>query len=542
MLILAAAAAWAARVQVDIDTTRLSVGQTVGFTVTVVDGVSTAVPQVEAPDGLTVRYLNAVQGTSAINGHVTRYRQYNYELTGDKKGDYKLGPFRAEVGAQTLTSPARSILVGPPPEPHLGGAIEGFQRPSATDLWEGQVVVWQYRVESRERWIRSPTWEPARSPALVPVKQGAEERNNFTIGAPDGNILVDEGFVAYRAVDVGVFEIGPALIRVDIAEKGGRSMFGLPPGMDPFAKYRPQIFSTEPVTLTIRGLPPPPPTFTGLVGDFEVTQELSSQHLGVDGTADWKVSIAGDGSLESFAFPSGAAPDGVRFYEQSPSTAAVLRDGKYHSEGMFSRQIVATRPGVIDLPPTTVTWFSPTRGEYVSQTIDPPAIEVTGAAADVALKSFAAKEAAPEVVDGIRPPVASGAASRWRWTPFLPVIAAIPVLALLALLADAALHAWRSRPRREVVVAPITPLERLRRLPADPAARVAALDAALRDAVHRRTTETNREAMLSGLPESARDLVRGAMHALDRARYAEDRPPADLERLVTDAVRRLEVG
>jgi hypothetical protein len=534
-----ASAAVAAQLQVDLDTPRVGVGETVGLRVTVIGAVPTAVPQIEAPDGLEVKFDHRSQQTQIINGQVTRWTTYNYRLTGVRQGDFTLGPFSAEVGLDHLSAPARSVLVGPPPPPATQGPILASQTASSVDLWEGQVVIWEYRVSSRDEWLRSPAWEAARTPSLAPVKQGAEEHHQYNVAAASGDTHVDEFHVAYRAVAAGEVEVGPALIRIDIPEKGHRSPFGLP-GFDPFAPYRSEVVSTAPVGLHIRSLPSPPPSFTGLVGDFEVTQELSSQHMGIDGTADWKVQITGDGTLESFAFPKGAAPDGVRFYEQSPTTQARLDDGRYVAQGRFSRQIVAIRPGVIDLPPTTLTWFSPTRGEYVSQTIDPPPIEVTGAVADVAVKSFSDKTPVEaEEIDGVRPAVVSGAAQRWSWMGWIP-FASIPALvALFGLLVEAAVAWWRARPRAQAVVAPPTPLQRLQRLPQAPGDRLAALDHALREAVGRRVGRaSSAESVGAGRDHAA--AVRELLRELDRARYAGGEPPADLERRIVVAVTQLE--
>jgi len=139
--------------------------------------------------------------------------------------------------------------------------------------------------------------------------------------------------------------------------------------------------------------PPEKPTFLGLVGDWKVRYAMTSDKLKVGEAVTLKISIAGDGTLDTLAPPS-LKLDGFRVYppetKKSPSLSGTGLD-----KADIQYAVIPLRPGQTTIKLALAT-FSPKKGRYVVWRME---------------KKFdVAKNANMTVsfVDGVLPPPASG--------------------------------------------------------------------------------------------------------------------------------------
>lgn len=541
--------ALAARVDLDVKADGLEVGQSADVIVRVVDGTPTAVPRMEVPEGLEIAYVDSRTVTArVVDGHGSRNMRrvdYRFRVTALREGSWTLGPARVEMGTEEAVTGAATVEVREP-APEARPPIEVTAGFDVDRVWEGEVVLYRYRLASRLK-IAGSRWTLPTFEGLVAPRDGDRPRKQYKVDDPDGVVLFDETWVPLVATGAGKRDYAGAVAQVELPIEGEkRSRF------EPFGLYRTrsEIVATGPDALEIVALPPPPAGFSGLVGDFAFHAEVDRERVPVGGSVEWTIYVTGDGTLEGFSLP--AAPDtvGARTYDDSPAVSARVLDGAYEATGAFHRIVVPTQEGALALPPLQIVTFSPSTGAYMTHRVEVPPLQVLpGAEGDAAVSSFAPTDAdpiAPTEPEDIRDIREGGADHTIRLGPFLPVLLGATALPAVLLFGIEAVGLALVPLRRRRAPRPITPRERLDRLPSDPRDRLAALDGALRDALARRAGvpvgALVREGVIDTLPEALQARVRELTEALDRARFAEAGGAPDLEHRVRDVVVDLEAA
>ncbi len=115
-----------------------------------------------------------------------------------------------------------------------------------------------------------------------------------------------------------------------------------------------------------------PPTFHGVVGQFDMRTRLDTEQPVTPGTIlTLRTTISGEGNVERLTPPQFSAP---------PSDAWRIYDARrVESTGnrcVFERSIVPMQVGETTLPALITTWFDPHRNIYVSQTNGPFTVHV----------------------------------------------------------------------------------------------------------------------------------------------------------------------
>jgi len=534
--------ALAAQVQLKVHYRTMELGQQGQAEIVVVDGRPTAVPDLPAADGLVVQFLGQQRATRFINLQRTDSVSFTYVVRASRTGSFTLGPATVMVDNQPMTTNQVTVTVTEPP-PSLEEDMVATSDVSDNPAWEGQVVIYRYGLRSRLRVLRSQ-WSGLPVSQLARPRDGSPVRRQYAVDDPKGTVWVDETLEPFIVTGAGDITLAPAVVQVELPREDRRARF------DPFVLPDQRTLLTEPVKLSVRRLPPPPAGFSGLVGEFEFTSKIAQSRVAVGESVDWTIGVSGDGTLEGFHLPPPQDIEGARIYDGSPSVSAAVDQSSYQATGTYNRVIVPTEPGTLRLPPLEITTFSPDRGEYVVHRLELPTLEVApGEEEQGDMESFApvaapqTTGAAPKVVD-IYPVYAKGRATAPFLGPILPWAVLVAAAGgLLALALD--LWAWvrRIRPPREPAAAPVTPVDRLRRLPEDVEEQLDLLDDALRQSLARRLNlppgQLDRREAITGLPEALQERVAAVSNALERARFAGTPAGSDLADEVRSVVQDL---
>ena len=419
--LLLAFPALGATVRLEVPTRTLEVGQQSHATIAVIDGRVHGVPTLEAEAGLEVEFVRQERIRRTVNWQSVHIVRFTYALRAQEEGTFRLGPATVRLGAtgtDTMETESVPITVGPrsdaPEEP-----IVAHAEISPSSAWEGQVVALTHGIRSTVRIARSH-WRLPSAPTLVRPRDGDPVRRQYQLDDPEGPIWVEETTAPYLVTGSDNVELEPAVAFVDVHRDPApreRGFFGLAP-------VEQRNLLTDPVRLEVRPLPPAPPGFRGLVGDFTVQGRLEGPDLAVGQSTEWTLQIVGDGTLEGFTLPLPSQLSGARLYDGTPSVAAQLRDDGYHAVGTYRVVVVPTQPGTLEVPPVEIVTFSPSEGRYVTHRVELSPLEVApGAEGDEDLRSFATEgpraERTSTPTPEIHPPYARGAAH----TPFLgPVL------------------------------------------------------------------------------------------------------------------------
>ncbi len=514
---LLAAVAFGADARIAPGSTSLAVGQSMRVSVFVQEGQPRSRPDLVVPDGLVADFVSQGRSFRSNGRGFMEVSQYDYTVTAVRTGLWAVGPVVIPLSdGSIVTAPLVAIEVGDRSAVGSGPTLSATARFDGPTAWEGEVVVYSTRVVARAE-VSDVTWRLADAGGLR--RAGGEDNSTGTsrIDDPAGPIVTFDASVAMTATGRGTVSVPPSLAELTVPT-GRSDFFGL-------RSARRDRVATNPVSLDVLPLPPPPPDFSGLVGDFAVVARLDRATARVGDSVEFSVQLSGDGLLEGFTPPPIPNLKGARVYDGETLVRGSLENGTFRRLALVRRSIVPTEPGVLQLPAVSWTVFSPTEGKYVTLRAAVSPLVVSGVAESASVQSFLSEDppdvaVAPDPV----PKAHRGSALGWRLGRALPVVAALGVLPGVfgALRAFAA---WMRRPKPVELERPATAAELLVALPTDPESRLARLDAALR-------------AALKGVAEEeAPDLARQARLELDRARYADGSDP---EAIVRRAVAALE--
>jgi hypothetical protein len=545
LALLVALPAFAAEVRLVVPYRTMELGQVVGVEVQVINGRVAVVPKLAAGDGLLAAFHSQGTTTRIVNRNSTTIRSFTFQVQAVQEGATTLGPATVEVDGKQVTTNQVALQIEPPP-PTLEQDLLVYAEASVPEAWEGQVVLYRYGVRSRKEPLRIG-WITLPVTSLARPKQANDVQRQYAVQDERGVLYVNETLQPFLVTGATDLELTAATAQVSVAKEGNSSRMRLFQPTDVHTR------ATQPTTLKVRRLPPSPPGFTGLVGEFEVRTSVATDSAQVGESVDLVVRIAGDGALDGFSLPQPANLQGARIYDGSPTVQAEVTADGYRTVGQFNRVLVPTDVGILKPEPLALVTFSPSRGEYVTHRVVVPPITVAagkeGAGPDGGLESFAPAEGAREdegpVVVDIYPVRQSGRATTPNLGALLPwgLGGLLWIGALLGALE--ARDWWRRRPRPETVVHKAAPSARLRALPEAPAERLETLDEALRDAVAERLSlapaEVDRRAA-EQLPSQLGHQVKQAVLALERARFADEPPGPDLAAQVQAAVDALEAA
>ncbi len=481
MLLLLCNPALAARLQVQVETDQMTVGQSVLLEVQVVDGQATDVPRITVGDGLQVRYRGQGQSTSIVGLKATRVVRYSFQLTAIQKGAWTVGPVELNVDGEQLSNPPLRIVVQDQPEEAKARA-EVVGRLSDSEPFLGEVVVFQATFRRREEALNI-RWTPPETPGFV-VEPSAEieqnDRTNLVNGVEEA---VLDLYLPLRATTPGEHTVSPALVLADMPAPADPRTGRRP--VDLFGRYRTRTanFATNPMPVRVRPLPEEgrPADFSGLVGQFSMRATPSAGRVAQGESLTLTVEIDGAGVLSGFQLPPAPEGLGFRVYDDAPTVEAKATAEGLRSRAVFRRAIVPETEGELEIPGISFSVFDPQAEAYVPLQTPPIRVRVTPGDVGGDLESFAggATDRRRDVAalgDDILPaPGSAHVANRTLQgaMPLLVGIPAIPALAWLALLGRGLADRRRADPWNALAQ---------RALPTTPSERLAAAETLFRDA------------------------------------------------------------
>lgn len=525
VILLGSSVAAAATVQILVEPRELVRGQVGRARVVVAYGPGEVVdtarpPEVPAGSGAQVRFGGSVarSNTRVAGGRIQKTVEFGYTVAALTEGTWTLGPVEIAVGGDLVRSEPAALVVAAKGAPSGDGDFEAFAGFQVGPKLVADAVVWEGQVATYRRGLRARQATSARftDPALDgfrTLQKGDPAEQRYTIEDERGSLMVSEAQLPVVASGAGRHDLGPVTIAVQIPV--GRR-FGL-------VQTRTEVLASDPLSLTVKPLPPPPPGFSGIVGDVDVRHTFRPGSPRAGESLPFTLVVSGAADLEGLRLPDPVAP-GMAVYPEEPVVRATVQDGVLAASATFQWTFVPTAGGRIDLPPYELVVFSPSEGRYQTLSVDLGVVQVqSGVAESAEVRAFGAEPTlAPPAPDQPRQPYAWGFSSRVELAPPLLAASGAALLPALALLVSDGVRAWLARRRVSPAAAdrPPTPTELLRRLPDEPGERLAVLDQALRVA------EAGRE----GDPR-----IRELRKRLGRARFGGG---ADDPELVDD-VRRL---
>ncbi len=370
----AAVPAWAGSIRANVDRTTAGVGERITLQVTV-EGNGGA-PRLPALNGFDAFSIGTSSEHRWVNGQATSATVYHYALVPQAEGTYTIGPVSAVFGAEVARTDPIRIQVGEAGEKPKPAGQEIFVTATVSDTepWVGEALTYTFRLYTRLRTgganLHLPDFDGFATKDL-----GEQRESERTVNGQA--FVVTEITKSLVPQSVGSFDLPAAELEVDVVVAGPRrrSPFGFLLGGSTTER---RVLRSKPTTVTVRALPPAPADFSGLVGTFSLTAELSRHELAVGESTTLTTRISGTGNVGVIPRPA-SEPPGPDFktYEDKPTGKVDTRGSKLKGHRQWQTSLVPLRAGELIVPQQTLVWFDPGKESYRTARSGPFTLDVS---------------------------------------------------------------------------------------------------------------------------------------------------------------------
>ena len=342
-------------------------------------------PQIEDPQIGELQNLRMLrnrpgveQSTSIVNGRVSSSYRLSYVLLPEQLGPASIPALKIVVDGKVFsTDPIHFEVASSPRRPLDSGTGQGGSGSS------GNVVFAESKLSRDEIWVGEPVLATASVYSTLRVHDIALAEipafsqflaTTVPVDINSETTRAEIGGRAYAVYPVrrdlliplgpGSYEIDPYTIQVKVQSR--RDVFDL------FARGTNVMRRTEPLTLTVKPLPADAPVgFGGAVGSFGFKASLDRSEAAVNDAVALRVTVEGEGSLQTIDPPLWEAPAGVKVYDPESSLETDMRNGRLISRKTWEWVLVPLAPGEISLDALEFVSFEPRGGEYRTDRADP---------------------------------------------------------------------------------------------------------------------------------------------------------------------------
>ena len=399
LLVAVPSFAQASPIQAQVDRTNITTDESLVLTITI-EGVggNAAKPMMPYLDGLNIVGSSMSSQISIINGRSSASTVYLYRLQPARPGDVTIDPIQVVIDGQTYSTEPILIHVeqgsGAAQSQALGAAapaaaanhsITVSNELNGQDLfveavvdnptpYQGEVVDYTFRFYQAVNLLRDPNYQP---PSFTGFWTDAEPfQTDYTVEAAGRTYRVSEVHHTIIPTANGEVSIEPTILNIP------GSLF-----------ERDQTLQTQPVALNVQPWPQGAPAdFKGAVGKYEINAELDSSETKVNEPVTLKVTLSGEGNINTAGDPVWTEGEEWRSFEEQANTTSSKRDGKIVGQKVYERLLIPTREGQLTIPEISYSYFDPETAVYETISTDPLSVNVLPGAAT----TTAAPSAAPD--------------------------------------------------------------------------------------------------------------------------------------------------
>lgn len=388
-----------------------------------------------------------------INGQATSSVVHNFILIPRRTGTFNIGSATVEIDGTTYSSRPFSIRIleasaQPEEARHAFLAVQV----STAKPYVGQQVVFTWRFYRRVQ-VAGANIESIEFPGFL-VEDLGELREYQTVYEGQ-QYVVSEFRKALFPQEEGLLTIPPSALRCQLVlrnQRRRRSVF------DEFfgsSQTQPKLLRSRAIQLEVKPLPEPPSGFSGLVGQFDISADVSKRNLQVGESTTLSISISGTGNARMISQPAVGDLDRFKVYDDQPSSSIDGSGNALRGSKTFTKALVPLEAGELRIPAVSLTYFNPSEGSYRTARSRPVTLAVSPADGQEELRlteslaPSAGKVAVRILADDILP-IARGLEAVRRPSPTVsspPIVAAL--LLAPAMIFGALLYGERRRRKFE---------------------------------------------------------------------------------------------
>ena len=438
----ATAAAAAPAVTAQLDRADIALGDSAQLTISVSGSSADDISPPVVP-GLEFDAVGQSSQFQSINGVTTSTTSITYSVTPQREGNFTIpalsrgsNPLVLHVqpgngrstaagngsGASSLPPPATSGLSAG--ETHLtqdGAAFARLLLPKH-ELYVGETVPVEIQVGLRPGLVASLNGLPtlnADAFTLNKLTSQPEQTQEVVAGKPYTVLTWHSVLAAVKPGDFSLTVETPLTVQMRSAPRRPQmpeGMFGDSMFNDPFFQSffgggttEKQItVASDPDALTVLTLPAAgrPADFSGAVGQFAVSSELSAARTAAGDPLTLRLKVTGTGSFDRVNSGMLGEVNGWKTYHPTANFAPADSAG-YSGEKDFEQALIPMQPGRQTVPALAFSFFNPETRRYESKLTTPLSVEVSpasaGSLATTAAPSAGATPASEPPRYGLRP-------------------------------------------------------------------------------------------------------------------------------------------
>ncbi|MFH1799202.1 MAG: BatD family protein [Candidatus Omnitrophota bacterium] len=353
---------------------------------------------VDAPeiaiDGLRINYVGPSTEVSIVNGRVSQSISHRYMIIPNKSGEYTIGPFTvAHNGKQYETNRVVLKVTDTPSFVPVSNQSAGLPIDSQTQaralvgdsaflimdigkrlVYINEIVPVTVKLYVNRLGMRDIQYPEYSHDGFSSGEFEEPQRRQEMFNGVNYDVLTFKQDLF--GIKEGNYILGPAKLKCNILYKKRSERRGMGIFDDDFFKsafgYQaiPAEFKSKEIPVTI--LPPPdenrPADFRGAVGNFDMTVEVKPEKVKVGDPITLKMTIAGEGNLDTITMPGLVSDDNFKTYESQVTKKA----GKKTYE-----QILIPKTGSIKaIPAVSFSFFDSKAVKYKTIQNGPFPIEV----------------------------------------------------------------------------------------------------------------------------------------------------------------------
>jgi len=354
-----------AAVTASIDRADIEINESFMLKVTVDTDIDTEPDASVLEADFNIGQRSQLSNTTIINGQISRSRTWTYVLMPKRAGDLVIPP----ITAGSEQSRPLHIAVAPQSNAVPGEAdiFVSTEVDRSTSYVQAQVI---YTVKVyRSVATRQPRLsEPDLGGVEVLLELAGEERSYESI-LNGKNYNVVERVYALFPQESGKLSIAPARFEARVL-RGGR-ITGR------------KVFESEPLTVVVNPIPPPPPEFPNAAWLPAKSVELSEvwsrepDKLPVGEPITRHVTITALGQLSTqIPVIDPAVSDSVKIYPDKPELRVTAEMGGIKAMRKDQYAMIGVHAGVVELPALRLPWWNIEQGEWQVASLPPRSLTI----------------------------------------------------------------------------------------------------------------------------------------------------------------------
>ncbi len=387
-------------VQIQLGPDEIGENQAWTITVMITNGQLRTVENFPDIDGLRKRGTSTQSQTSIVNGQVSSSQSVVMTYVPIRQGTLVIPAFSMKINDQVLNTSGKKIRIGPPIQNQARDPfrspfdnrdpINDFFGKEETEfvdvkedallalttnkdevyLGEGLTATLSFLVADNNR-APMQFFELGRqlSEILKKLKPSNCWEENFNIENIEGEPITisGKGYTQYRIYQAAFYPLNTEPVRFPSV---GLQMIKFKVAKNPsfFGQNRQEDFKTfdsKPKTVLVRELPPHPLQNSVAVGNYQLDEKISADHLRTGQSAGYEFNVMGEGNISSVERPVIMKDNNFDFYEPNIQQTIRRETGRVTGTKSFHYFLVPKEPGQFAMK-DYFQWifFNPSKKKY----------------------------------------------------------------------------------------------------------------------------------------------------------------------------------